>query len=184
MRTRALAIFATISCAAPAIAHADSHAAIGLLSAEHLEIPDPHGSNATTGFGNGAGLSLLYIELNQNLPAGFEASTLFLGDSDSGRRLFDFGLSLIASAPLGHRSLVPYVKFGIDLAAATIPPLMPTGTPKDKDDSWVSLGVHGAVGVHGFLTKEMFWRAEAGWLGAGVGGLSAMVSIGWTFGSN
>ncbi len=162
-------------------AHAGRDAAIGLVSLEHLEVPAPRGG--TTAFGTGAGLSLLYIELGENMPGGFEASTLFLG-GPNGERLFDLGLSLIASAKLDEKKLItPYVKFGLDLASATIPPhVAGDAGGKDKDDSWVSLGVHGAVGVQGFVSDGVYWRVEGGWLGAGVGGLSGIVSFGWTFG--
>jgi hypothetical protein len=43
--------------------------------------------------------------------------------------------------------------------------------------------VHGAAGVHGFLSDKLYWRAELGFLGAGPGGVTGQLGLGYTFGA-
>ena len=46
----------------------------------------------------------------------------------------------------------------------------------------VSLGVHGVVGLHGFVGKRVYWRGAVGYLGAGVNGLTGQLMLGYVFG--
>jgi len=107
---------------------------------------------------------------------GFEASTLFM-IGDDGTRLYDLGLSLIATFKARHAPAAPFLTFGLDLAGASLPDA--DGTGKDMG---VTLGLHGAGGVHGFLADKVYWRAQVGYLAAGVHGLTGQVSLGYVFG--
>jgi hypothetical protein len=156
-------------------AHAGNDAAIGAVTTTQVRVPDQRSDLVE--FGTGVGASLLYLELGKNVPTGVEFSTLFLV-GDEGQRLFDLGISVIGSFPIKNKVAAPFLKFGLDIAAVTIPT---PGMEPNAGDSYVSIGVHGALGLHGFLTEDLFWRAEAGFIGAGVGGITGQLAIGWTF---
>lgn len=161
----------------PALAHAGKTLAIGAVSSVDVVVPEED-RGGLAHFGSGVGGSIVFVESRCGCP-GVELSTIFLV-GDEGERLYNLGLGFMASFSLRPGKLAtPFVSFGLDLSAATIP--SPTGRP-DAADRWVTLGVHGNLGLHGFLTDRLYWRAQAGFLGAGVGGLTAGLTLGWVFG--
>lgn len=159
---------------APGRAEAGGMTAIGTVQSTSLATPGDDGH--LHAFGTGVGASILLMDVDDDVSGGFEGQTLFLIGKD-GRRLYDLGLSLIASFEVEHEVAVPYVKAGLDLAAAA-----DAGPDPDGAHRYVMLGVHGAIGVHGFLSKCIYWRGEVGYHGAGIGGLTGQLGIGYVFG--
>ena len=47
-------------------------------------------------------------------------------------------------------------------------------------DFGLGIGPSGSAGVHGFVGKSFYWRAGAGFLGAGVGAVTADLAVGMT----
>ena len=155
-------------------ARAGGSVVVGALSATELETPDDRGD--LEHFGSAVGASLLVLSTCGDCP-GLEASTLFLVE-ESGERVYDLGVSVIGTFRLDRKLAVPFVSFGLDLAATALP----RGDLAGTKDRGVTLGVHGNVGLHGFLSREIYWRGQVGYLGAGIGALTGQLSIGYVFG--
>lgn len=155
-------------------AEAGGSAAIGAVSTIEVQTPGERGS--LEHFGSGVGASILYLCSCDDLPTGFEASTSFV-IGDAGQRLYDLGVSIMGSFPVKNELAVPFISLGLDLSAATIP------DPDDPEHKarGVTAGVHGNIGLHGFLGKDLYWRGQVGYLGAGVGGLTGQLSLGYVF---
>ena len=161
-------------CATAGTARAD--AAIGVVSSTEIRVPGNSGELER--FGAGVGASILYLCGCDEFLGGFEGSTTFIIGAN-GERLYDLGVSVIGSFPLKKDTLaIPFVSFGLDLAAVTIP------DPDDPESKarGVSAGVHGNLGLHGYLSKSLYWRGQVGYLGAGVGGVTGQVALGYVFG--
>jgi len=155
-------------------AEAGGSTAIGAVSTLELQTPGDDGK--LEHFGGGLGGSVLYLCSCDDLPTGFEASTAFLM-GDDGKRLYDLGISLIGSFPMKNEIAVPFISLGLDLSATTIPdPSRP-----EHPQRGVTAGVHGNIGLHGFIGKRLYWRGQVGYLGAGVGGLTGGLSLGYVF---
>src|SRR5690606_32265869 len=43
----------------------------------------------------------------------------------------------------------------------------------------LGIGPSAAIGLHGFLSHRVYWRASAGFVGAGIGTFSTDVGLGW-----
>ncbi len=155
-------------------AHAGDVATIGTLS--YTELRSPDGTGELVPYADGAGLSITFLEPDNEISLGGEVQAMFLaGDVD--RRLYDLGLSFLVSYGLKGEAIVPYMRIGLDLAAVSAP---------DIDESRrrsIMGGVHGGAGLHGFMGKKLYWRAELGFLGAGPGGVTGRVGLGYTFGN-
>ncbi len=158
--------------ASSGLAHAGGSVVVGALTTTEVQVPDDRGH--LEHFGSGAGASILVLSTKDEFPSGLEANTLFL-IGESGERLYNLGLSLVGSFRMDRKAAVPFVAFGLDLAAASVP-------DSDGIDRGVTLGVHGNVGLHGFIGKEIYWRGQVGFLGAGVGALTGSLSLGYVFG--
>ena len=94
---------------------------------------------------------------------------------ESGERLYDLGISFIATFKLEDELAVPFVAFGLDLAAAAVP------QADGSKQSGVTAGVHGNLGLHGLLNDNLYWRGQVGYIGAGVGGVTAQLTLGYVF---
>ncbi len=155
-------------------AEAGGASAIGAVSSLELQTPGEDGQ--LEHFGSGVGASVLYMCDCDDLPTGFEASTQFVF-GDTGQRLYDLGISLVGSFPVKDEIAAPFISVGLDLSATTIPdPDRP-----DEKARGVTAGVHGNIGLHGFLGKKVYWRGQVGYLGAGVGGLTGQLTLGYVF---
>ena len=42
--------------------------------------------------------------------------------------------------------------------------------------------LHGRLGLHGFASDRIYWRVDAGFLGAGPGGITTGAALGYRFG--
>jgi hypothetical protein len=168
-RTAALAVAAVALCASSA--QADDTAAIGAITTTTLSTPD--GDGGFDHYGTGGGASILYLFYDSDIVGGFEAGTLFITGEE--RRLYDLGLSMIVSPGMKDGSTVPFLRVGLDLAAVS-------ESDGDARRRKVMAGVHGGLGLHGHLTGKLVWRAEVGYHGAGVGGITGQLGLGYIFG--
>lgn len=172
MRWWKQALCAAMVVVCPQLAQADDVVGAGGISATTLRTPGSDGG--LDEFASGGGANLLVLFVDDDVISGFEASTLFLR-GDDGRRLYDLGLSILAAPGVEEGGVAPYVKVGLDLAAAS-EPRMSGGHSRD-----IMAGVHGAIGVHGLMSDRWVWRAEVGYHGAGVGGLTGSLGLGYIF---
>ena len=167
----AAALLACTFLATPAEAGGVASVATGSFT--HLHSPGSDGSLES--YASGAGVSLMVIEPDDELSLGGELQATFLA-GEGERRVYDLGVSFIVSYGMDDNIAVPFMRLGLDLTGATAADL-------DQERArGVMTGVHGGAGLHGFLTKELYWRAEVGFLGAGPGGVTSRFSIGYNFG--
>jgi hypothetical protein len=148
---------------------------VGVASASGVAFRVPSASGSLEQFGQGAGLALSWLDVGGEFPTGFEADAIFVTGDDGGR-FYDLGLSIIGSGKIGKNLAVPFASVGLDLSGVSLP------TSVGDNEGGIALGVHGNVGLHGFLTEDVYWRGQVGYLGAAIGGVKAQLSVGWVFG--
>jgi hypothetical protein len=153
---------------AAGLARADSGRLVVTASAVDLGTPDPHSDLVQ--FGPGAGVSALFLFCGcHDNGAAVEIGGTVLRGAD-GAEIDLFSLTTYFSFPMDH-AIAPYISFGLDVAATSI-----------DGEGGLGLGAHGGVGVHGLVGKRFYWRAGAGYLGAGPGGVVGQVAVGWALG--
>jgi hypothetical protein len=130
-----------------------------------------------TSLGQGASLSFAFMERDGDFPTGFDVSAVFL----SGERasVYDLSFRLIGSAKIQNRKLVPFAALGLAAGAARLVTDEQKMSGEDVAYGW-AIGPSAAAGVHGFLSKKVYWRASAGFLGTGIGAMTADVGFGLT----
>ena len=130
-----------------------------------------------TSLGQGASLSFAFFERDGDMPTGFDVSAVFL----SGERasVYDLSFRLIGSAKIKARTVVPFVALGLAAGAARLVTEEQKMSGADVAYGW-SIGPSAAAGLHGFLSKKVYWRASAGFLGTGIGAMTADVGLGLT----
>lgn len=163
----------TIAFALPGTAHAGREAAIGSISTTELRTSE---GGHLERFGNGLGVAISFMELDGDITAGFEGSTMFLMGED-GARLYNLAISAIAGFPVRDKAVAPFIIVGLDLAAAAEP-----HAERDASGRNVMAGVHGGLGLHGFMSDRVYWRGQVGFLGAAVGGVTGQLALGYVFG--
>ena len=93
-----MCVAALLVCTSGGVAEAGGEAAIGAVSTLELRTPGENGK--LEHFGSGVGASILYLMCScDDGNVGFEAGTSFV-IGDSGQRLYDLGISMIASFPM------------------------------------------------------------------------------------
>ena len=117
----------------------------------------------------------MILDPDDEVSMGGEAQVNFL-HGEQGRRVYDLGLSFVIAYSLKKNPVAPYMRLGLDLVGTGDDQLDPERARR------IMVGVHGAVGLHGFLSKKLYWRAEVGFLGAGPGGVHSQIGIGYSFG--
>jgi hypothetical protein len=128
---------------------------------------DPAGWGGTVGLG--------HLERHGEQPTGVDVSGTFLtGDSVS---IYDLSVRIVASPKINSRVLVPYVAIGICAGASRII------TDRDRMsgrhvDFGLGIGPSASLGVHGYVGNSEYWRLGAGFLGAGVGAVTADLAVG------
>lgn len=146
-----------------------------LAAASAVAFRVPSASGSLEQFGTGGGLSLAWLDVGGEFPTGLEADAIFVTGEDGGR-FYDLGLSIIGSGRVGANIAVPFASVGLDLSGVSLP------TSSGGNEGGMALGVHGNVGLHGFVTPDVYWRGQIGYLGAAIGGVKAQISVGWVFG--
>lgn len=166
---------ALIACTfIPWVAHAGDVEAVATGSLVSLHSPGSDGELST--YASGGGLSIMFLEPDEEVSLGGELRATFLAGEDQ-RRVYDLGASFIISYGMKDEMAVPFMRLGLDLASAS------AGDIDQTRARGIMAGVHGAAGLHGFFAKnKLYWRAEVGFLGAGPGGVTTQFSLGYSFG--
>ncbi len=169
-----MALCGALVLATAGAAHADE--VVGAVSSVDLHAPDNAGDMQRIGRGGGA--SLLWLCRCDDATVGIELSTLFLAGSQD-ERVYDLGFGTVLSFGLRDKPLaVPYITLGIDVSAVSV-----ADAPGSRGHG-VSMGVHGGGGLHGYLGDELYWRAQVGYLGAGIQGITGALTLGYVFGKD
>jgi hypothetical protein len=181
-RPARLAVLAALAMTALPItsARAGDIAAIGSATVTELRSPDETGALST--YATGGGMSVMIIDPKDEVSLGAEAQVTFLSgqsglSGDQDRRVVHLGVSMIVSYEIDDAAAVPFMRIGLGISGVSAP---------DIDEARrrsVMAGVQGAAGLHGFLSDKLYWRAELGFLGAGPGGVTGQLGLGYTFGS-
>jgi hypothetical protein len=128
---------------------------------------DAAGFGGTVGFG--------HLDRHGDQPTGVDVSATFLSGPDVS--IYDLSVRLVASPKINNRVLVPYLAVGICAGASRIITDRDRMTNKHVDFG-LGIGPSASLGVHGFVGKSLYWRAGAGFLGAGVGAVTADLAVG------
>lgn len=164
-----------LALAVPATARAGGERWIGSISTASVAAPDDRGR--LEHFGSGGAMSFLWLERCSEMRpcGGVEASALFIrGEHEA--RLYDLSLAIVGTFSPEEHPLAPFLSLGLDMAATTIPDLQ-GGAPSRG----VALGVHGNIGVHAIVSDDIYLRAQAGYVGAGLGGVKGELALGYQF---
>ncbi len=136
------------------------------------------GARTLERFGPGGGLGIVHV-LHKEGP-GFEALATSVGGARG--RSSALAVRLLVSAPLRRSDLArPFLAVGPAFAVARLDAGAGAGAGKEAA-AGLGLGPSGAVGLHGFLSERIYWRASAGFVGAGVGTFSTDLGLGWVIG--
>lgn len=168
-----VASFLALGLALAGTAHAGREKAIGSISTTELRTSE---GGELVRFGDGVGAAITFLELDSDFTAGFEGSTMFLAGPD-GARLYNLAISAIAGFGLRDKTVAPFIIVGLDLAAAAEP-----RAERGGDGRNVMAGVHGGLGLHGFLSDRVYFRGQVGFIGAAVGGVTGQLALGYVFG--
>jgi hypothetical protein len=127
----------------------------------------PAGWGGTVGFG--------FIERDGDLPGGVDVAATFLTGKNVS--IYDLSIRVVATPKMNGRLLVPYVAFGLCAGASRVVTDRERMTGEHVDYG-LGLGPSGSIGLHGFVGDSIYWRAGGGFLGAGVGAVTADLAIG------
>jgi hypothetical protein len=145
-----------------------------LLAGTALTARMPEGAGRLADLGRGAALHLAWLPRRCDCPVGVDARATFLGSEDS--RLYALDVQVVATPQLGRRLVVPFMSVGLGFGTVRFAEIKQTSTG-------LALGPAGSVGLHGFLTDDLYWRAEVGAIGTGGAVVVGGASLGWVLGS-
>jgi hypothetical protein len=122
-------------------------------------------------FGPSGGMGIVHVSHREE--PGFEA---LVGATGSERgRSYSLTVRLVIGARLQRKNLArPFLAIGPAFAIARL-----AQTDDKGAGSGLGIGPSGAVGLHGFLSHRVYWRASAGFVGAGIGTFSTDLGLGW-----
>ena len=148
--------------------------ALLVASAVHGWLSQPTGVES---FGGGGALSMGFVQRDGDFPTGVDVAAVMV--RGEGGAVYDLSFRIIGSPKLERRVLVPFAAIGLCAGASRIEGAG-DGDAKTMDEaSWgLALGPSAALGLHGFLSDKLYWRAQAGFLGAGAGLYTADVALG------
>jgi hypothetical protein len=124
------------------------------------------------GFGGTVGFT--WLQRHGDQPTGFDVAGTFLTGEDVS--IYDLSLRLIASPKIGRHAILPYVALGFCAGASRLVTDRDRSSMKDVHYG-LGIGPSASAGLHGFMGK-FYWRAGAGFLGAGVGAVTADLTVG------
>lgn len=151
-------------------------AAIAIASAVAARLPD--GVGRWQDLGRGAALSIAWLQRRADTPTGLVFRGMAVGNADA--RIYSLDVQLVASARLDYRrQLAPFVGVGLGLGSVRFA----RGATDKMPASGIAVGPAGSVGVHGFLSDQLYWRAEVSAVGAGAAVIGLGASLGWVFGT-
>jgi hypothetical protein len=122
-------------------------------------------------FGPSGGMGIVHIAHREE--PGFEA---LVGATGSERgRSYSLTVRLLIGAKLERKNLArPFLAIGPAFAIARL-----AQTDDKSSGAGMGIGPSGAIGLHGFLSHRVYWRASAGFVGAGIGTFSTDLGLGW-----
>ena len=122
-------------------------------------------------FGRQATMGIVHISHREE--PGFEAIAGATG-GDRGRS-YTLAVRLLLTPRLERKhALRPFLAVGAAFAIARLD----EGSDKGAG-AGLGIGPSGAIGFHGFLSHRVYWRASAGFVGAGIGTFSTDLGLGW-----
>jgi hypothetical protein len=91
-------------------------------------------------------------------------------------RSYSLAVRLVLSPRVNRTTLArPFLAVGPSFAIARL-----DDASSDKGTgAGMGIGPSGAIGLHGFLSHRVYWRASAGFVGAGIGTFSTDLGLGW-----
>jgi hypothetical protein len=134
------------------------------------------GSERLEQLGRGGNLSFTWLQRDGEFPSGVDMSGLFLRGEDAS--VYALSFRLIGSAKVGRRTFVPFAAFGIAGGMTRLEMDVDDTKPADVQSGW-ALGPSAAIGLHGFLSDNVYWRGQAGFVGVGAGALTADLGLGF-----
>jgi len=128
----------------------------------------------------GGTIGFSWLQRRGDFPTGVEVTGVFL----VGDQMTSYALSsrVVGSPKLGKRLVVPYAAVGIAIGASRVVDRGVAAMQKDPMSAasyGFAIGPSAEVGLHGFLSKQLYWRAGAGFVGAGVGAITADAGVGF-----
>lgn len=157
--------------------------------AEPYVEPPPPPRRATMGFAAG-GMSYAGDEMTPletfgpqatmgivHVPHRDEPGVEVLAAANAGERGRSYALTLrlLLTPRLQRKDLVrPFLSLGPAFAVARL-----DEGPDKGVAAGLGIGPSGAIGLHGFLSHRVYWRASAGFVGAGIGTFSGDLGLGW-----
>jgi hypothetical protein len=127
----------------------------------------------------GATLGFAFLQRDGEFPTGFEFDAVLLRGEDAA--IYDLQSRVIGSPRLGRRMAVPFAALGLAYGVARLVTTEQKMTGA-KATYGMSIGPTAMVGLHGFLNDSLYWRGGAGFLGTGIGAITAELSLGVVFG--
>jgi hypothetical protein len=117
--------------------------------------------------------SMGIIHLSHRDEPGFEAIAGATGGERG--RSYALAVRLLLTPRLRRTELVrPFLALGPAFAIARL-----DEGPDKGAGAGLGIGPSGAIGLHGFLAHRVYWRASAGFTGAGIGTFSTDLGLGW-----
>lgn len=158
---------------APPTREVPSESTYAMASAVQAWMTERDGMNE---LGRGGALSFGFLQRRGDFPSGVELSGVFLtGDRAS---VYDLSLRVIGSPEIRDKKVLPFIAIGLTVGASRL--VTEEAKALGQDVSYgFSIGPSAAVGLHGFLSDNLYWRAGAGYLGAGIGAYTADLGIGF-----
>jgi hypothetical protein len=138
-----------------------------LLDADGLRPPIFGPGVFVTGLDPSEGGIALGIDVSAQLASGSDAL------------VSDLGASFISSWLFDRRSAAPFLSMGLTMVGASVDDHA-VGKRGELHTRGLAVGAHGNIGVHGF-TGDFYWRAQVGYLGAGVSGFRSQLCLGYVF---
>lgn len=122
-------------------------------------------------FGEQATMGIVHIPHREE--PGFEVLAGMNGGERG--RSYTLALRLVLQPRLERKHLArPFLALGPAFAIARLD----EGDDKGSG-AGMGIGPSGAIGLHGFLSHRVYWRASAGFVGAGIGTFSTDLGLGW-----
>ncbi|HUQ08600.1 MAG TPA: hypothetical protein VM261_39180 [Kofleriaceae bacterium] len=123
-------------------------------------------------FGRQGTLGIVHVPHREE--PGFE----LLGAATGGARGRSYSLAvrLVLSPRVNRTTLArPFLALGPSFAIARL-----DDASSDKGTgAGMGIGPSAAIGLHGFVSHRVYWRASAGFVGAGIGTFSTDLGLGW-----
>lgn len=122
-------------------------------------------------FGSQATMGIVHIAHRE------EPGVEMLAGANGGERgrSYTLTLRLLLTPRMARKTAIrPFLSLGPAFAIARLD----EGSDKGAG-AGMGIGPSGAIGLHGFVSHRVYWRASAGFVGAGIGTFSTDLGVGW-----